>query len=291
LKRIENLDIGHVKHAFDNNFKVKISEVSGDLSLETDFPHRHNFFMVCLVISGHGIHVIDFEKIDIKPDRLFFVKPEQVHFWQVQPSSRLAIIQFSVDFLTQLFTLNNIPSIQSASASYIDLNAEEANKLFDIFQNIEEENKLNNHNSGKIIQAQIFILLAEIERFLKPESIHKRKGNKSEIIENFKKLLNQNYKEITSVSEYSSLLNITPNYLNIVIKEATGYTANELMHQRILLEAKRQLININTDITQIAFDLGFKDASYFSRFFKKATGFSPTDFRQNIYKMYQHHNE
>jgi AraC family transcriptional regulator, transcriptional activator of pobA len=291
VNSIENLDIGHVKHAFDNNFKVQISEASDSKSLETDFPHRHNFFMICLVINGNGIHVIDFEKIEIKPCRLFFIKPEQVHFWNVHPNSKLAIIQFSTDFLTQLFTLDSIPSIQSASTSYIDLDQTETQKIVSVFQKIDDEKDLSNYNSFKIVQAYIFILLAEIERFLNPESIYKRKGNRSEILENFKRLLNKRYKELTSVSDYSQLLNITPNYLNIVIKQSTGYTANELLHQRIVLEAKRQLININTDITQIAFDLGFKDASYFSRFFKKETGSSPSGFRQNVYKMYQHHNK
>jgi AraC-like DNA-binding protein len=60
------------------------------------------------------------------------------------------------------------------------------------------------------------------------------------------------------------------------------------MHERVLLEARRLLIQKNSDITQIAFDLGFNDASYFSRFFKKTSGQSPSEFRAGIYKMYQH---
>src|SRR5512138_631384 len=94
MQKIENLDIGHVKRGTENNFKIKISEITDDLNLETDFPHRHNFYMACLVINGSGTHIIDFEKIQIVPNRLFFLKPEQVHFWEVKPKSKLAVLQF-----------------------------------------------------------------------------------------------------------------------------------------------------------------------------------------------------
>jgi AraC-like DNA-binding protein len=291
VRKIENLDIGHVKRGFDNNFKIKISEDFDDKSIETDFPHRHNFYTVCLVIKGNGVHVIDFEKIDIKPDRLFFIKPEQIHFWQISPRSKLAIIQFSVDYLARLFNPDSIPAIHSALKQYIDLQTEESGLIYSIISKIDTENNKNDLNSDKIIQAQIFIILAEIERLSRIETVQKSKGNKIEILNNFKRLLNANYKEITTISGYAKLLSITPNWLNIIIKETTGFTANELMHNRILLEAKRLLINKNIDITQIAYELGFKDASYFARFFKKSTGISPSGFRSGIYKMYQHHNE
>ena len=291
MRKIENLDIGHVKRGFDNNFKIRISEDFDDKSVETDFPHRHNFYTVCLVIKGNGVHVIDFEKIDIKPDRLFFIKPEQIHFWQISPRSKLAIIQFSVDYLARLFNPDSIPAIHSALKQYIDLQTEESGLIYSIISKIDTENNKNDLNSDKIIQAQIFIILAEIERLSRIETVQKSKGNKIEILNNFKRLLNANYKEITTISGYAKLLSITPNWLNIIIKETTGFTANELMHNRILLEAKRLLINKNIDITQIAYELGFKDASYFARFFKKSTGISPSGFRSGIYKMYQHHNE
>jgi AraC family transcriptional activator of pobA len=290
MKKIENLDIGHTRHGFDKKFIVKISDVPDDKSLETDFPHRHNFYMICLIIKGGGTHVIDFHVIDILPNRLFFIKPEQVHFWQVQPNSKLAVVQFSDDFLTELFNYNNIPAINNSSDSFIDLQPDTAVTFSQILHKIDSENTHNQPNSKKIIQANIFILLSELERLVNNDSIERNKSNKYTILNNFKSLLNKKYKEITSVSDFACLLNITPNYLNIVVKGTTGSTANDLIHKRIILEAKRLLINEHADIVQIAFELGFKDASYFARFFKKATGQSPSDFRSCIYKMYRNRN-
>lgn len=291
MKKIENLDIGHTKHGLNKRFIVKISDVLDDIRLETNFPHRHNFYMICLIIKGSGTHVIDFEKIAIKANRLFFLKPEQVHFWEVQPKSELAVVQFSENFMTELFNVINIPSINTSFESFIDLQPENASLFFEIIKKIEYENVQNKLNSTKIIQANIFILLSEIERLIKSDLIQRTKSNKYIILDSFKNLLNKKRKELTSVNEYANLLSITPNYLNIIVKETTGLTANELIQKRIILEAKRLLINIHLDIAQIAFELGFKDASYFARFFKRSTGLSPTQFRDDIYKMYQHLNE
>jgi mannose-6-phosphate isomerase-like protein (cupin superfamily) len=204
MKKIENLDIGHTKHGLDKKFIVKISDVIDDKSLETDFPHRHNFYMICLVIKGSGTHVIDFEKIDIKANRLFFLKPEQVHFWEVLPKSELAVIQFSEDFLTELFNYINIPAINTSFESFIDLQPEIASKLYEILKKIKIENVQNRLNSNKIIQANIFILLSEIERLFKSDSVQRTKSNKYTILDSFKSLLNKKYKELTPVSEYAN---------------------------------------------------------------------------------------
>jgi AraC-like DNA-binding protein len=288
MKKIEKLDLGHTKHGLDKNLIIRITDVHDDKSLETDFPHRHNFYMICLVVKGSGTHVIDFEKIDILPNRLFFVQPDQAHFWQVKPTSTVAVVQFSLDFLTGLIDYSRIPAIHSPALSYLDLPIDTAAFFLYTLKRIDFESTRNDLHSDKIIQLNIVILLAEIERHLKYMSIHRDQKSKYTILGNYKKLVNEKYKEIATIGEFARRLNISPNYLNIVIKETTGQTALDLLHKRVILEAKRLLINKRLDVVQIAFELGFKDASYFSRFFKRATGQSPTEFRKDIYKMYRH---
>jgi AraC-like DNA-binding protein len=291
MKKIENLALGHTRHGSERQFIVKIADVVNDKSLETDFPHRHNFYMICLVIKGAGTHVIDFEKIDIRPNRLFFLQPEQVHFWQINPKSSFAVVQFSADFLTGLIDYNRIPAIHISHGSFFDLQEDSSAFFLSILQRIQFESVHNKLNSDKIIQASIFILLAGIERLMKSASVNKDKSNKYLILENFKKLVNDKFREIATITELAGHLHITPNYLNIVVKETTGQTATDLLRKRKILEAKRLLINERLDVVQIAFELGFKDASYFSRYFKRATGQSPTGFRNDIYKMYQHRDD
>lgn len=288
VKNIDCLDIGHNKHSQETDFQLRISEVSGDVNLETDIPHRHNFYMICLVVQGSGTHVIDFEKTDIIPNRLYFLKPDQIHFWDVIPPSKLAVVQFTPDFLTQLFGLDVFPALQTVHSSYFDLSAEKADTLLHLFTHMEHEYQTGERYSEKIIQAYLFVLLTEIERLNLSLEKSQPRNSKYELLHRFKQVLNDRFREISSIREFADLLHINPNYLNIVVKETTGKTANTLIHERVFLEAKRLLIQKEADITQIAYDLGFKDASYFSRFFRKASGQSPSEFRTDMYKMYRH---
>jgi len=75
-------------------------------------------------------------------------------------------------------------------------------------------------------------------------------------------------------------MNISPKHLNAICKQSTNKTVTELIHGRILTEAKRLLSYSTLNIKQISFDLGFNDLSYFQRFFKKRTGKTPREFRQ-----------
>ena len=190
-----------------------------------------------------GTHVIDFEKTDILPNRLYFLKPDQIHFWDVVPPSKLAVVQFTPDFLTHLFGLEVFPALQTVYSSYFDLSAEKADTLLHLFTHMEHEFLSGERYSEKIIQAYLFVLLTEIERL--NQSLEKT-TDKEQQVRNPAPLQAGVERAFQGkqrpISEFSNLLNITPNYLNIVVKETTGKTANTLMHERVFLEAKRLLI-------------------------------------------------
>jgi len=82
-------------------------------------------------------------------------------------------------------------------------------------------------------------------------------------------------------SFYADKLNVTANYLNKICKREVGKTAGDMIRKRIIIEAQRYLHYTNLTINEIAFDLGFENASYFITFFKKQTYFTPEQFRKN----------
>jgi len=102
---------------------------------------------------------------------------------------------------------------------------------------------------------------------------------KHHIVTQFRKLVNKKYKELKQVKEYASLLSITPLYLNEVVKKITGFPSSYWIHQEIMLEAKRLLYYTNLDVKEIAYELGYEDPAYFSRFFKNNAGLSAAAFR------------
>ena len=84
------------------------------------------------------------------------------------------------------------------------------------------------------------------------------------------------------VKEYADMLAVTPNYLNEMVKEVSGFTASHHIQQRIILEAKRKVIFEGDSLKEIAYGLGFWDPAHFSKFFKNSSGVNFTDFKKGV---------
>jgi len=112
---------------------------------------------------------------------------------------------------------------------------------------------------------------------------------KSQLFQNnkalrFKKLLEINHKSWKTVEEYARNIGISRIHLNNTSKTVFGKTASQMIKQRIIVEAKRQLLFSDKSSAVIAFDLNFSDPSNFLRFFKKQTGISAKKFRKEFSK-------
>jgi AraC family transcriptional regulator, transcriptional activator of pobA len=99
-------------------------------------------------------------------------------------------------------------------------------------------------------------------------------------VEALRRLVEEHFRKQRQLDFYSELLAMTPDRLNDMVKRTTGVTAGHLIRQRVLTEAKRQLVFTNLAIHEIAYDLSFSDPSHFARFFRKQTGTTPQVFRE-----------
>ena len=104
-----------------------------------------------------------------------------------------------------------------------------------------------------------------------------------QLVLHFEELIEKYYHEFHLPRFYADYLAVSPNYLNSVCRNATEKTAGEMIRSRIILEAKRLLVNSGMDISQIAYELGFEDLSYFTKFFKAAAGMTPKQFRKSLH--------
>jgi AraC-like DNA-binding protein len=95
-------------------------------------------------------------------------------------------------------------------------------------------------------------------------------------------LINHHYRKLKQPHEYAALMNLSASYLNNVCKTVVGKTLSDLIHARIILEAKRFFSYADLTVSQVAVKLNFADPSYFIRFFKKHTGLTPEQFREQI---------
>jgi AraC family transcriptional activator of pobA len=99
------------------------------------------------------------------------------------------------------------------------------------------------------------------------------------LVQRFRNLVEHHFLEHRPLRFYASALNVTADHLSRVCRSVTRTSALDIVHERVVLEARRMLMHTGSTVADVAGQLGFSDVGYFSRFFKVATGMSPSDYR------------
>ena len=107
------------------------------------------------------------------------------------------------------------------------------------------------------------------------------------LLQQYRAKIEECFRERHDVGAYATLLHLTAGHLGAVVKAQSGKPAIAYIQERLVLEAHRLLFHTDLAVKEIAFDLGFADASYFTRFFKHQTGATPADYRASSRKMYR----
>lgn len=257
---------------------------------QPSLPHRHDFYTVLLVKEACGSHFIDFTEHKMKPQLVFFVSPGQVHQVLVNNDSPSGdILMFSDEFLSrnyisEAFILNLGMFSCNSETPPLEIPIESFNKLINISTAIKEDFKDSSPFMFDSIAAHLKLFLIECNKHaIKPKDDNPQTIQSGRpIIQNFRKLLNQHFSTWHKVNEYAEAMNISPDYLNNVIKTNIGKTAKEMIFQRLILEAKRMGLHTDLSSKEIAYQLGYEDPSHFSKFFKKESGQSFSVFRKKI---------
>ena len=134
----------------------------------------------------------------------------------------------------------------------------------------------------RVLSMYLLALLAEVNQFCVPLDEYNEKGNSSaQLTERYKNALTQYIHQKQTVQEYAQHLCVTPNYLNRCIKNTLNKTAQSLLNEMLVLEAKSMLKYSGLSISEIAERLCQRSPSNFSRFFKQQTGMTPKAYIKN----------
>jgi AraC family transcriptional activator of pobA len=250
------------------------------------FPHKHTFYHLVYFTSGSGKHSIDFIEFPVKAGQVYFMVPEQVHTWSMDSDTDGFIINFDEQFLSDLITNPRYPEQFSffsgdAKDQVLIIPAKTRAQFEGLLKTIVDESRKEEQHAKDFIRTSLIQLFIVAGRCCATETRQSQRYN-SVLLSNFKKLIDQYYKEKKLPKEYADLLFITPNHLNALTVEATGRSAGELIRDRIILEAKRLLVNADMSVSELAAELNFSDNSYFTKFFKKYVGVTPDSFRKQI---------
>jgi AraC-like DNA-binding protein len=121
-----------------------------------------------------------------------------------------------------------------------------------------------------------------MSRYTKASSVIRGSVTVAIHVRTLQALVNQHFRELKLPSDYAEKMKLSSRQLNMICKQATGKKATDIIHDRIIIEAKRQLAYSEKNLKQIALSLGYKDISYFMRFFKNKTKQTPDQFRRSV---------
>jgi AraC family transcriptional activator of pobA len=133
---------------------------------------------------------------------------------------------------------------------------------------------------AQMLRSQSGILLALVARCLQSDLPAAEALGADPRFVRFERLIEEHFTEHWSVSDYADELGMTATHLTRLARAATGQPASRVIEERVIREARRNLVYTELSVSVVAYALGFSDPAYFSRLFKRATGMSPRRFRE-----------
>jgi len=282
----------------DENEKIftirKICDFDDEEIEHNLMPHLHDFYSIFWIESGEAIHSTEFVEYSLKADTILFVPPGLKHRMYLDKSVGGTYMLFNEDFI-QYNRKNHVPLKEyrlfnnSDFKSLISVAPEKREKLNNITGLIFDEIQNSDEYSPDIVLNLLHLFLLESRRIFDQQNQEQKEEpdtTPDTTIIKFKQLIEENFTKEKNVSPYAEMLNINASCLNELTKRTTGITAGELIRNRVIDGTKKLLFSSSLSGKEIAYELGFDDPAYFSRFFKKYTGSTLKEFRDISRKKY-----
>lgn len=270
-------------------FQVEVFDANRHF--EVQYPHRHDFFEVLFLTKGSGIHIIDNNQYDIKPPCIFFLSPGQAHKLELSKDVEGYIFLFTSEFYllnklnrNRLLELPFFFNIHQENPPLLLKNQNDVDFFASLFHKGSKIMRNNDEASIEVIHSLLDLILNASNQLYPKDEKGIEKGKGHLLVKRFQQLVEENYHLNLSINQYADKLNVTPNHLTQTIKSLTGKTSAEFIQSKVTLEIKRLLIYTELSSTEIAIQLNFKDQSYFTKYFKRVTGFTPKEYRNKSMK-------
>lgn len=237
-----------------------------------DDIHRHNFFEILWFhqVMGNSHLELDFEHYTLKKNQICIIAPGQVFNMKLR-GEKGYVFAISREIFQEICDVEVI--LTSGTKPFLlDVKIQKICKS--IVNLLEEEYHGGSRISLMKTYLKAFCIIITEELSAQDSLIHDKQR-----IQQLITLIEGNYSTQKDTSFYAEKLNVSTHHLNDIIRLSRGTTVKKMLAQRLLLEAKRELSFGALTVKEVAFKLGFNDASYFSRFFKKQTGYNPEQFK------------
>lgn len=275
----------------DHNLSFRIFELSIDRINDYSKPHQKDHFCVLIPESGNLELLIEDKLHILKKGKVSVIFPEQVHsitHYSDDVTGKIILfeeVMFCSDILKNELSAYNVNLSNQLNCTVLPIkDYQEKIHIVSLVKEIYE-----NPSQIKKEQARFYIkilLLSLIESIHGQHPVLGQHTNDQPLYIQFKKMLNESYKEERTVQYYADKLFITTKKLNLITKKSCGETAINAIHNRILTEIKRQLMFADISHKEIAFDLGFNSPAALNKFVKAKLNLTPTQLQQELAQKY-----
>jgi AraC-like DNA-binding protein len=284
LYRLEPDGVTRNKHFRLYNFEGSLPNQS-----ELLIPHRKDHYLLVFIRKAGSRQWIDMTPYILKDNTIYFSGPNQVIVKEELKELWSTGIAFTREFLSlqENASLKKLPIIKNYQNGN-ELLLAEADILFveDLLQKIHVEYHQPGEWQQRMLTAYLTVLLTYLSRLYTEQYKDNDTSADKLLLKQFQARIEEHFQEFHEVSDYAAMLHITAGHLSDVVKNQSSKPAIKHIHERLIMEARRLLFHTNNSLKEIAFDLGFSDASYFNRFFKRETGETPAGYRAKIREMY-----
>ena len=228
--------------------------------------------------TGHGTYFIEDQRLDFLAPAVSFIPSGVVHGFSVEPSQTDAIVVSIADSALVPLRAQTILPLDVPLMTTTQADGTAWQRLGLVMQQIAEEYREGRPGMDKVLSALTAVALTEIAR-LRPDMPTGSKPGHRQLASAFRRQVDLHFRDNWPVERYIAELGTTAHLLAKACEQAFGLSVKEFLGERRLLEAKRLLLFTIRPLEDIAFEIGLKDAAYFSRFFKARMGIPPSEWR------------
>jgi AraC-like DNA-binding protein len=248
----------------------------------TPESHTLSFYDILLITRGRGTFWLDDTRYLVRPGRVIFTSPGQVRRLEARHLEGLVLFftgAFLERFLSDPLFLYRLPFFHRDRVPELALAAPERRLLTRRLREMEAEIGQLRGDSSPLLGARLYEVLMLLARWFgrahpgveeePPEGLGLR----------FRRLVERHHRRTHRVAGYARMLAVSTSHLNAMVRRQLGRPPLALIQDRVALEARRLLLHSDETAARIGYALGFDDPSYFTRFFRRRTGLTPTAFR------------
>ncbi|MBB6371548.1 helix-turn-helix domain-containing protein [Chryseobacterium shigense] len=273
---------------FEDHYKKLGLEIFSEENPEAVNGNKFRYDIKILFIPEGYELTVDFNHYKVSKPSLFFLTSQHLKIEKGKKEGMLLYYNrdfYCIQIHDKEVACDGLLFHNVFEIPFIELNDKEIPDIENLFHHIKDELEWKDSSAEEMIRTYVKQIIIRATRNWKKQHLNndtvKIPGNELDIFRDFSRYLEIHFREKHNVADYAELLHIAPKTLTHKFKSLNLESPNQLIINRILLEAKRLLFYTDKPVKEIAYDLGYEDPAYFNRLFTNKTGSTPANFKKN----------